>query len=45
MEGNIVNEVYSPLKLSLVRREKDALDGPLKRIYIVQNKAPWLGGK
>lgn len=44
VEGNIISEAYDPIKLSLVRKEKDSLDGPLKRIYIVQKRAPWLGG-
>lgn len=44
VEGNIISEVYDPIKLSLVRKEKDALDGPLRRIYIIKNKAPWMGG-
>jgi hypothetical protein len=42
VEGIIISEVYDPIKLSLVRKEKDSLDGPLKRIYIIQNRAPWL---
>jgi len=41
VEGIIISETYDPIKLSLVRKEKDSLDGPLKRIYIVQNRAPW----
>lgn len=45
VEGIIISEVYDPIKLSLVKKEKDSLDGPLKRIYIVKNKAPWLGGE
>jgi hypothetical protein len=45
VEGNIINEIYTPIKLSLVRKEKDTLDGPLKRIYLIKNRAPWLGGK
>lgn len=45
VEGNIISEVYDPIKLSLVRKEKDSLDGPLKRIYIVQKRVPWLGGE
>ena len=43
-EGIIITEVYDPIKLSLVRKEKDTLDGPLNRIYIVKNRAPWLDG-
>ena len=42
VEGFLINEVYEPVKMSLVRKEKDALDGPLQRIYIVENRAPWL---
>ena len=47
VEANIISEVYDPIKLSLVRKEKDALDGPLKRIYVIsgQNRAPWLKGE
>ncbi len=44
IEASLVEEAYSPIKLSLVRKEKDELDGSLKRIYVIQNKAPWLGG-
>lgn len=42
-EASIVSGAYDPIKLSLVRKEKDALDGPLKRVYIIRNRAPWLG--
>ena len=44
VEGRIIEELYSPIKLSLVRKEKDMLDGPLKRLYVVskQNRAPWM---
>ncbi len=45
VEGEIINDKYNPIKLSLVRKEKDILDGLLKTIYIIENKAPWLGGK
>lgn len=46
VEGKIINELYDPIKLSLVRKEKDALDGPLKRVYIIQPelRVPWMGG-
>lgn len=43
IEGVIISETFDPTKLSLVRKEKDALDGPLKRLYIVRARAPWLG--
>jgi len=42
-EGCLIEEVYSPVKLSLVRKDKDILDGPLPRIYVIKNRAPWLG--
>ena len=42
IEAIIISEVYDPIKMGLVRKEKDALDGPLKRVYIVQERAPWL---
>jgi hypothetical protein len=45
VEAAIIKKLYSPIKLSLVRKEKDILDGPLKRLYVIQNKAPWLGGE
>ncbi len=45
VEGIMVQETFTPVKLSLVRAEKDALDGPLSRLYVIQNMAPWLGGK
>jgi len=45
VEGILIEELYSPIKLSIVRKEKDTLDGPLKRVYLMSNKAPWLGGK
>ena len=45
MEGILVDQIYDPIKLSLVRKEKDILDGPLKRVYIVKSMAPWLGGE
>ncbi len=41
-EGILIDLLFNPIKLSLVRKEKDALDGPLKRIYVVKNRAPWL---
>lgn len=41
-EARIIEDVLSPIKLSLVRAEKDALDDPLKRIYIVSSQAPWM---
>lgn len=46
VEGRIIEKLYSPIKLSLVRKEKDMLDGPLKRLYVIseQNRAPWLAG-
>ncbi len=43
VEGNIISAAYDPIKLSIVRKEKDSLDGPLRRIYVVANRAPWLG--
>gem|GEM_PF-848066 len=46
IEAEIIQEQYDPIKLSLVRKEKDALDGSLKRIYVIPNRyrAPWLKG-
>lgn len=32
------------IKVSLVRKEKDVLDGDLPRVYVIKNKAPWLAG-
>lgn len=43
-EAEIIEKCYSPIKLSLVRREKDSLDGLLKRVYMIENKAPWMEG-
>lgn len=45
VEGKLIAEVYDPIKISLARRQKDVLDGPLKRLYIVQNRTPWLRGE
>ncbi|MBI1972238.1 MAG: hypothetical protein HYS53_02960, partial [Candidatus Aenigmarchaeota archaeon] len=43
-EAEVIYSAFKdPIKLSLVRKEKDALDGPLKRIYIIKNRAPWMG--
>ena len=44
-EAMIIDSVYSPVKLSLVRKEKDSLDGPLPRVYLVKNRAPWMAGE
>ncbi len=43
-EAEIIQSLYEPIKMSLVRKEKDSLDGPLKRIYIIGKRAPWLRG-
>ncbi|MBI3412556.1 MAG: hypothetical protein HY051_00555 [Candidatus Aenigmarchaeota archaeon] len=43
VEAALIADLYDPIKLSLVRKEKDSLDGPLKRIYIIKNRAPWMG--
>lgn len=45
VEAALIADLYDPIKLSLVRKEKDALDGPLKRIYIIKNRAPWMEGE
>jgi len=42
IEAVLIDELFSPVKLSLVKKEKDILDGPLPRIYIISNRAPWL---
>lgn len=41
-EKEIIKNTIDPIKLSLVRKEKDSLDGDLPRLYIIKNKAPWL---
>ncbi|MBU1201710.1 MAG: hypothetical protein KJ583_06490 [Nanoarchaeota archaeon] len=41
-EGLLIEELYSPIKLSLVKKEKDALDGPLKRLYVIESRKPWM---
>ena len=43
-EAEIIESLYGPIKMSLVRKEKDSLDGKLKRIYIISNRAPWMRG-
>ncbi len=45
VEATIIEERYAPIKLSLVRKEKDELDGALRRIYIIRNKAPWMSSE
>ncbi|MBI4168042.1 MAG: hypothetical protein HY515_03735 [Candidatus Aenigmarchaeota archaeon] len=45
VEAALIADLYDPIKLSLVRKEKDALDGPLKRLYVIKNRAPWLEGE
>ena len=45
VEGKIIAEVYDPIKISLAPRQKDVLDGPLKRLYIIRNRIPWLRGE
>ena len=45
VEGQLIAEVYDPIKISLACRQKDVLDGPLKRIHIIQNRTPWLRGE
>ncbi len=44
VEAKIVETCFNPIKMSLVRKEKDTLDGELKRIYILPEglRAPWL---
>jgi hypothetical protein len=42
VEGLLIEEMYSPLKVSLVASKNDVLDGPLRRIYVVENRKPWL---
>jgi hypothetical protein len=41
-EAIIIDEWLEPIKLSLVRKEKDVLDDPLPRIYVIRNRGPWL---
>ena len=43
VEGMIIAE-EDYIKLSLVLKEKDILDGPLKRIYVIKEKKPWMEG-
>ncbi len=53
IEGRLISEVYFPVKISLVRPEKDTLDSSLEfgglssRLYVIRNRAPWMqeGGK
>ncbi len=44
VEAQLIDEVYSPVKVSLVSREKDVPDGNLPRIYVIPrpNRFPWL---
>ena len=44
VEGKMIDRMYMPIKLSLVGREKDVLDGPLPRVYIIpeEARAPWM---
>ncbi len=42
VEGLLIEEMYAPLKISLVASKNDVLDGPLRRIYVVENRKPWL---
>ncbi|MBS1266942.1 MAG: hypothetical protein MAG795_00911 [Candidatus Woesearchaeota archaeon] len=42
VEGMLIEEMYKPIKVSLVKPEKDVLDGPLARIYIIENRKPWM---
>lgn len=42
VEAQIIDKLYNPIKLSVVKKEKDELDGSLKRLYIIKNKAPWM---
>jgi hypothetical protein len=45
IEAEIIGKLYKPIKLSVVRKENDELDGDsLPRIYVVANKAPWMIG-
>ena len=37
--------IKSVMERLFARKEKDILDGPLKRVYIVKSMAPWLGGE
>ena len=42
VEGLLIQEMYDPLKFSLVASKNDVLDGPLRRVYVVENRKPWL---
>jgi len=42
IEGKIIADAFDPIKLSLVRKEKDTLNQQLPRLYIIKNRAPWM---
>jgi hypothetical protein len=44
VEATIIEELFEPIKLSVVKKEKDVLDGTLPRIYMIKKRAPWLEG-
>ena len=42
-EAILIDQLYNPIKLSLVKKENDAADlQSLMRIYVIRNKAPWM---
>ncbi|MBT3406323.1 hypothetical protein HN419_04085 [Candidatus Woesearchaeota archaeon] len=43
VEARMIDLLYDPIKASMVIPEKDELDGSLKRVYVINNRAPWLG--
>lgn len=44
IEGQLIDAVYKPIKVSAVVKYKDSLDGPLPRIYVIpqEEQFPWL---
>lgn len=42
-EAILIDQLYNPIKLSLVKKENDAADlQSFMRIYVIRNKAPWM---
>lgn len=43
-ESILISQLYDPIKLSLVKKENDAADlQNFMRIYVIKEKAPWMG--
>ena len=45
VEGILIDELYSPIKISLAEKGNDIFDGPLSRVYLIQDKRPWMFGE